>query len=181
MKEITGTIYICEKCNKFTSINKFQMTSHEKDCEANQLKSEKNLDKIDIYNCLDLEELNSKIINFILKYNMEFPENYEYISIHINNNSFYFEIDKSIRGVFDYSKFLLNLKLKDYFNNKKIEDFYKELDTYKDYSNLYLILTQLLSEKKIIEDNINANTLKLKNIELEYVLNDIIKQNKELK
>lgn len=157
------------------------MNSHENKCVANQIKSEKNLDKINIYNCLNLKELNVKIKEFILKYNMEFSENYEYIKINSSNNSFHFEIDKSIRGIFDSSKFLLNLKLRDYFKQLKVEDFYKKLNNIQKYSEINLILQKLFLEKENIDSNIKSNTLKLQHIELEYILTDIINQNKELK
>lgn len=99
------TVYKCEHCN-YTGTQKGIMNAHENECLSKQLKTAKNKDKQEIYNLLDIDIINIKIKEFLEKYNLPVSTELEYCSLTIGN-SLYADLilEKSVRGIFDKSKF----------------------------------------------------------------------------
>lgn len=100
-----ATVYKCEHCN-YQDTMKARLLSHENKCLSEQLKTAKNRDKQEIYNILDVDLINTKIRNFLKKYNLPVSTELEYCSLNIGD-SLYVDLvlEKSIRGIFDKSKF----------------------------------------------------------------------------
>lgn len=131
------TVYKCEHCN-YTDTNPNRMKSHENECLSKQLKTAKNKDKQEIYNLLDTDIINIKIKEFLEKYNLPVSTNIKYFSIIIGNSDLpSIVLDKSIRGIFDLSKF----RLHNILSNQR-------------YSKDYLKETKLSGKIEIINKNI---------------------------
>lgn len=147
------TVYKCEHCD-YTGTLKGIMNAHENECLSKQLKTAKNKDKQEIYNILDTDIINIKIKDFLKKYNLHYTTDIEYIKITIDNSFLPgFELDQSVRGIFDRTKFRLynelsNLRYsKEYlnFNDYSLNYKLKEID---DYINLKQIEIKALCDKK---------------------------------
>lgn len=105
------TVYKCEHC-AFTGTFKNVVQKHEEKCLINQDKTSKNIDKQEIYNLLDTDIINIKIKEFIEKYNLPIASEIEFVKIIIDNSFLpYLEIEQSIRGIFDRTKFKLHNEL----------------------------------------------------------------------
>lgn len=131
------TVYKCEHCN-YQDTMKARLLSHENKCLSEQLKTAKNKDKQEIYNILDTDIINIKIKEFLEKYSLPVTTNIEYFSIIIGNSNLPgIVLDKSIRGIFDLSKFRLH----------------NILSTQR-YSKDYLKETNLSGKIEIINKNI---------------------------
>lgn len=99
------TVYKCEHCG-YTDTLLGRMKSHENKCLSEQIKSSKNRDKQEIYNILDIDLINIKIRDFLEKYNSPVSTELEYAYLVSGNSSYVdLELDKSVRGIFDKSKF----------------------------------------------------------------------------
>ena len=127
------TVYKCEHCD-YTGTLKGIMNAHENECLSKQLKTAKNKDKQEIYNILDTGIINIKIKEFLEKYNLPVSTDIKYFSI-IIDNSFLpgFELDQSVRGIFDRSKFRLynelsNLRNTTEYINTSLEGHLKETE-----------------------------------------------------
>ena len=122
------TVYKCEHCN-YTDTMLGRMKAHENNCLSEQLKKNKNIDKQDIYNILDIDVINIKIQEFLKKYNLPVSTDIRFFSI-IIGNSFLpsLLIDKSIRGIFDLNKF----KLHNILSNQRYSKDYLDKTTQSD-------------------------------------------------
>lgn len=129
------TVYKCEHCN-YTDTVLGRMKSHENECLSNQIKKNKNEDKRKIYNSLDIDIINKEIKEFFNKYNLPISAESEYAKIIIDNSFLpVLELNKSVKSIFDKTKFLLNHELqelrysKEYLNeiyiNYKIDEIEK--------------------------------------------------------
>ena len=157
------TVYKCEHCD-FTGTYKNVVQKHEEKCLINQDKTNKNIDKAEIYNILDIDLLNIKIKEFVEKYNLPVSSGIEFVKISIDNSNLpNIELDKSIRGIFDWTKFRLHNILseqrysKEYLScehNDELEEMDTEIEETMGYLNgLYKI-------KKIIILELIKNYLK---------------------
>lgn len=122
------TVYKCEHCN-YTDTMLGRMKAHENNCLSEHLKKNKNTDKQEIYNILDIDVINIKIKEFFKKYNLPVSTDIKYFSI-IIGNSFLpsLLIDKSIRGIFDLNKF----KLHNILSNQRYSKNYLDKTTQSD-------------------------------------------------
>lgn len=101
------TVYKCEHCN-YTDTMTARLLSHESKCLSEQLKAAKNKDKQEIYNLLDTYIINIKIKEFVEKYNLPISSEIEFVKISIDNSFLPgLELDSSITGIFDRTKFRL--------------------------------------------------------------------------
>jgi hypothetical protein len=99
------TVYKCEHCN-YTDTVKGRLLTHENNCLSEHLKKNKNTDKQEIYNILDIDIINIKIKEFLVKYSLPVSTELTYIYLMVGNSlNVDIEIEKSIRGIFDRSKF----------------------------------------------------------------------------
>lgn len=120
-------VYKCEHCY-FTGTFKNVVQKHEEKCLINQDKSSKNIDKQEIYNLLDADVINIKIKEFLEKYNLPVSTDIEFVKIIIDNSFLpYLEIEQSIRGIFDRTKFKLhnelsNLRYSKEYLTKEVSD-----------------------------------------------------------
>lgn len=180
MKEITGTIYVCEKCGIYISTSKGQMNSHENECLHNQVKNSKNKDKKLIYSSLDIKDINSKIKEFLIKYNMNFNDSLVYAELKLSEDYYkqmivQLELHKDIKGIFDVSQFILIHKIREVWNYKcDIGDNIKE--KIQNDLEIQIMNTQIQNlENHVIslQERINLlRTAKLQ-ISFEYLLNTI--------
>ena len=135
------TVYKCEHCN-YTDTMLGRMKSHENECLSNQVKQNKNEDKRKIYNYLAIDLINKEIKEFLEKYNLPISSEIEFAKI-IIDNSFLptLELDKSVKSIFDKTKFLLNLELQELrYSKEYLNDVYVN---YKiDEIEKYIILKQ---------------------------------------
>jgi hypothetical protein len=113
---------------------KGKLLSHENKCLSESLKKNKNIDKQEIYNLLDIDVINTKIKEFLIKYNLPVSTDIKYSSI-IIGNSFLpsLLIDKSIRGIFDLNKFKLHNILSNQRYSKNYLDKTTQLDAVQEY------------------------------------------------
>ena len=158
-------VYKCEHCD-FTGTFKNVVQKHEEKCLINQDKTSKNVDKAEIYNILDIDLLNIKIKEFVEKYDLPVSSEIEFFKINIDNSNLpNIELDKSIRGIFDWTKFRLhnilsNLRYsKDHLNlNLSLVDELEEMDIEIEETLGYL--NGLYETKKIIILELIKNYLK---------------------
>lgn len=105
------TVYKCEHCN-YTDTLLGRMKSHENECLSNQLKKNKNEDKRKIYNSLDIDIINKEIKEFFEKYNLPVSSEIEFAKINIDNSFLpTLDLDKSVKSIFDKTKFRLHTEL----------------------------------------------------------------------
>lgn len=130
------TVYKCEHCN-YTDTVLGRMKSHENECLSNQIKKNKNEDKRKIYNSLDIDIINKEIKEFFKKYNLPVSSEIEFAKIVIDNSFLpVLELDKSVKSIFDKTKFLLNHELqelrysKEYLNEIYINYKIDEIENY---------------------------------------------------
>lgn len=99
------TAYKCEYC-EYTDTLLGRMKSHETECLSKQLKTAKNKDKEEIYNILDIDLINIKIKEFLEKYDLRTHIESEYCYLIVDHSLYVdLELTKSIRGIFDKSRF----------------------------------------------------------------------------
>ena len=126
-----ATIYKCDHCN-YTDTVLGRMKSHENECLNKQLKANKNEDKRKIYNLLDIDIINIKIKDFLEKYNLPVSTDIEFVRITVHPSfAVSLLIDKSVRGIFDATKFFLHTALREltYSNLENISnDETREID-----------------------------------------------------
>ena len=153
------SVYKCEHCD-FTGTFKNVVQKHEEKCLINQDKTSKNIDKQEIYNLLDTNIINIKIKEFFKKYNLPCTTDIEFVKIIIDNSFLpYLEIEQSIRGIFDRTKFKLQNELSNLRYSKEhlhISNPFKIKDI-DDYILLKQNEIKALNDKKaeIILDSIN--------------------------
>ena len=105
------TVYKCDYCD-YTDTNPNRMKAHENACLSVQLKNNKNKDKQEIYNILDIDIINIKIKEFLKKYNLPCATDIVFVKITVDKSFLpYLEIEQSIRGIFDRTKFKLHNEL----------------------------------------------------------------------
>ena len=118
------TAYKCEYC-EYTDTLLGRMKSHENECLSKQLKTAKNKDKQEIYNILDIDLINIKIKEFLEKYNLPVSTDIEFVRITVHPSfSVSLLIDKSVRGIFNVSNFLIHTELRElnFFNLDNVSD-----------------------------------------------------------
>ena len=127
------TVYKCEHCD-YTGTLKGIMNAHENECLSKQLKTAKNKDKQEIYNILDIDIINIKIKEFLEKYNLPVSTELTYFYLIIGNSLLVdVNLEKSIRGIFDKTKFkiyneVVRMKLTKEYLNKHATANLKEIE-----------------------------------------------------
>ena len=127
------TVYKCEHCD-YTGTLKGIMNAHENECLSKQLKTAKNKDKQEIYNILDTDIINIKIKEFLEKYNLPVSTELTYFYLIIGNSLLVdVNLEKSIRGIFDKTKFkiyneVVRMKLTKEYLNKHATANLKEIE-----------------------------------------------------
>lgn len=164
MTEMTGTIYKCQHCD-FLGTYKNSVKIHEEKCLENQTKKQKNLDKQEIYDLLEIDVINIKIKDFLQKYNMPINDCTNYCCIEILNNfrPAFMINNKLTGGIFDRSKFKIHSILINEYHD--MSSLINESSIYIDtqISSLINEIDELINQKKTLILESTKKFIKSKN------------------
>ena len=177
MKEIIGTVYICECCNKYKTAQIGLMKNHEQQCASMQRKKSKSDKQNEIYDCLDIKEINTKIAEFCKEYKIPFDTQSELFAIRKNQAGAYqCSLSLYVKGTFDINKFKLFRKIITIWHdneerNKIAVKLNKDAEV-KIANEQLTKLNQEISEKMSAVHNL-VNFINT--IEFEYLINEVKK------